>query len=359
MKFLARFGLAPSTIEGGNHKTPHDVEIKLGSEAVPSRTAFEISDEANDSWRFFHQHRRLTLPREPMFTQDDTFFTAGSCFAVEIRKALRQRGLCCAPDYRRIAFNPASVKIGSLPERENMNLYNTFSIRQEAERAAGLWSQDDDDIWTLPDRILKNGRVVQGQGTVYQDPYQRLVFATDKPALIEAIKALGAATSEGLRRASAIVITLGLTEVFVKADNNLVANQTPLYGRGGGEAETRFHASSYNENLENVERTIALLKTLNPSARVVISVSPVPLERTFSGDDVYVATMRSKSILLAVAREICSRHDHCYYFPSYEFVSSLGSAAFQDKDGRHVKIEVVDEIVRSFIAATFRPATSS
>ena len=241
-------------------------------------------------------------------------------------------------------------------ERENMNLYNTFSIRQEIERAAGLWTQDEDDVWTLPDRVLNDGRVVEGPGTLYQDPYQRLVFAATRPELIEAIGALAAVTSQGLRQATVVVITLGLTEVFVKTDNGRIANQTPLYGRGGGEAETRFHASSHDENLDNVEQTIRLLKGLNPGARVIISVSPVPLAQTFSTDDVYVATMRSKAILLTVAREVCSRHDHCYYFPSFEFVSSLGAQAFQERDGRHVRAEVVAEIVRAFVAATFRDA---
>ncbi len=348
MNFLARFGLAPTTPEGDRRNA--------ATAAEAGQAAFEIADRTNDRWPVFHRHRRLTLPRRPMFTRDDVFFTAGSCFAVEIRKALRQRGLNCLPDYRRIGFDPARVKIGSLPERENMNLYNTFSIRQEVERAAGLWSQDEDDVWTLPDRILKNGRVVRGRGVVYQDPYQRLVFATRKPDLIEATEALADAMSAGLRQATAIVITLGLTEVFVKVDDGRVANQAPLYGRGGGQTETRFHASAYDENLDNVEQTILLLKTLNPEARVVISVSPVPLAQTFSGDDVYVATMRSKAILLAVAREVCTRHDHCLYFPSYEFVSSLGAMAFQERDGRHVRAEVVAEIVRAFVAATFRDA---
>ena len=317
----------------------------------------EIVEEPNDDWRRFHLKRSVSIVPAKLFGPSDTFFTIGSCFAEEVRKALTRRGVCCLPDYHRIVFDPQVSVVDTLPEIEHMNYYNTFSIRQEFERAAGEWTQSPDDVWEIPDRVISGGRVKRGPGSIWQDPYRRLTFGATKEALNACIASINSVMSDGIRRADAFIITLGLTEVFVKTDNGLVACQFPGYGRGGGAKTTSFHASPFAENLANMERTVTLIRKLNPNAVVVITVSPVPLRRTFTGDDIVVANLRSKATLLAVAHEICSRHSHCRYFPSYGIATAAGHDAFQARDGRHVAPEFVEKIMGAFIKAHFREAS--
>lgn len=319
-----------------------------------SEEPVEIADEANDDWKRFHLKRSVSVVPAKIFGPSDRFFTIGSCFAKEVRKALTGHGVPCLPDYRRISFDPKFAVVDTLPSGEHMNYYNTFSIRQEFERAAGEWTQAEDDVWEIPGRVISDGSVRRGPGTIWQDPYRRMTFGASREILNASLASINSVMAEGIRRANAFIITLGLTEVFVKNDNGLVACQFPGYGRGGGTNTTSFHASSYDENFANMDRIAKLIRKLNPRATVIVTVSPVPLRKTFTGDDIVVANLRSKAILLAVAHEICRQHSHCRYFPSYNIATVAGHDAFQERDGRHVAPEFVQKIMDTFVEAYFR-----
>ena len=307
----------------------------------------------NAKWAVFQKTRKMTLPVNRVFSRAQKFFTIGSCFAEEIRKALVAQNVVCLPEYSRIKVDPNRMRIDTLPAREHMNYYNTFSIRQEFERVAGLWQQEEGDFWTLPNRAIDNAMVVRGDGQVFQDPYRRLVFGSCEADLWDAIQQVNEAFTAGVRAADVFVITLGMTEVFRKLSDGRVANQIPVYAGGGGLAETEFHNSDYLENLRNMEVTLSLIREINPEAQIVLSVSPVPLERTFSGEDVFVANMQSKSTLRAVAGAIVRRYDFVHYFPGYEIVSGIGAAAYDERDMVHIKPEIVEVIVAAFVNTHF------
>ncbi|MDH5694945.1 MAG: GSCFA domain-containing protein, partial [Gammaproteobacteria bacterium] len=99
----------------------------------------QYSDRVNKKWEVLYESRCLTVKNNRRFNLNQKFFTIGSCFAEEIRKALSARKVSCYPEYRNIDIDPQRMIIDTLPAREHMNYYNTFSIRQELERAAGLW----------------------------------------------------------------------------------------------------------------------------------------------------------------------------------------------------------------------------
>jgi len=302
-------------------------------------------------WEGLYDTRTLTIRRKTIISPTDKVFTIGSCFAEEIRKAMTARGMACLPSYRDVAVDLSRMRVDNLPRREHMNYYNTFSIRQELERAAGLWTQDRQDVWQIQNRQIQDGNVATGEGEVYQDPYRRLVFGRTLDDLWEALDQVNDVMARGIREADAAFITLGMTEVFRKRNNGLICNQVPTYVGGAGLRESYFHASTFQENYENVRATIRLFRQLNPDIRLVVTVSPVPLHRTFSGEDIYVANMLSKSTLRAVAGEICREFEDVTYFPSYEIVSGFGSVAFREGDLLHVREDVAALIVSTFLQA--------
>ncbi|MEZ5854497.1 MAG: GSCFA domain-containing protein [Hyphomicrobiaceae bacterium] len=109
-----------------------------------------------------------------------------------------------------------------------------------------------------------------------------------------------------------------------------------------------FHESTFKENFDNVSATIDRLSEAFPKAGIVLTVSPVALGCTWSGADVVVANMASKTTLRAVAHEICRAYDQVTYWPSFEF------AMMEDvflADGRHVKRSAVKRIISAFIEA--------
>ena len=248
------------------------------------------------------------------------------------------------------------MKIDTLPAREHMNYYNTFSIRQELERAAGQWTQAANDIWLVHKRDIQNGVFVAGERTLCQDPYRRLVFGKTPEDLHEALEQINVVMRDGFRQADVCVITLGMTEVFKKKDNGLVCNQVPVYGGGSGLRETFFHASDYQENLENMRVSLRLLKEMNPKVQVILTVSPVPLHRSFNSDDIFVNNYESKCTMRAVTAKICREFDWVHYFPAFEIVWGMGATAYQAKDRLHVKEEVVDRIIAAFMDTHFETA---
>lgn len=320
------------------------------------------TERANKKWEVLHASRSMTIPFDYRFTTGDIFFTIGSCFAEEVRKSLTAQDVVCLPNYSQISFDSNHCIVDTLPHREHMNYYNTFSILQEISRAVGEWEQDPNDYWVLNGRRISSGRVVKGEDStdrVFQDPYRRLVMADSPELLREVSSRVSSVFRDGLSKCSVLVITLGMTEVFRKKDNQRVCNQVPVYGGGGGLRETFFYKSTFDDNIRNMRAILDKVKIFNPNIQVVLSVSPVPLHRSFGNNDIFVNNYASKCTLRAVAEQICDEYPWVKYFPSFEIVWNMGSAAYLESDLLHVKPEVVRLVIKSFIRSFFAPPSES
>ncbi|MEE2731425.1 MAG: GSCFA domain-containing protein [Pseudomonadota bacterium] len=302
-------------------------------------------DSLNHQWSVFNKQFVHTLPLNAIFDQRSRIFTLGSCFAVEIRKALKKSQIAVFPQYETLSLEPDRYRIGDFPVRENFNYYNTFSIEQEFAKALQLWSQDEQDYWQVPDRWWGT------EDLVYQDPYRRCVFGRTREDVIAATRALDDVVRQGAQAADGFLITLGLIEVWKKKDNQKVACMQPGYNAGGGAEELQFHLSSFSENLDNLRNIISHICDLNAKAQIVFTVSPVPLGKTFTDNDVFVANMESKSLLRAAAAQVCREHEQVHYFPSYDICSAIKNV--YTEDGRHIRPEIVKMILNGFFASYF------
>ncbi len=303
----------------------------------------KLSDKQNSLWSTFNENKTLTLPIYDHLKKDTKVFAMGSCFAVEIREALIKAGIDVYPKYKQIPIDHSEYIIGALPERDNINYYHTFAIRQEFERYHKIWSQKQEDHWQVADRFWPNP-----QDTVYQDPYRRTVLGKTPEALTKAVDLVTKCTQDGMESADLFLITLGLIEVWRKKDNGLFSCEYPGYNAGGGYSETDFHLSSFQENYENIKETVRLIKLINPKATIVFTVSPVALGKTFTSNDVVTANTESKSLLRTAAAQVVREEEDVFYFPSYEIANALGEATFKES-GRHVKEDVVFAITTVFM----------
>lgn len=316
---------------------PDASSVSQGCDAEPARP------RVNRLWSYYNEHKALTFEPRPLIAPGTRVFTMGSCFAVEIRRRLKELGYTVFPDYGSLAFDPSRQKVGSLPARENLNHYHSFAIRQEIEKAFGLWRQDDDDYWRVENSAIDEPLF---DGAVCQDPYRRLVFGRTPADLQEVTARLDDVIRSGLEAADVYILTLGLIEVWRNKSSGLVACMNPGYGGGGGVTESEFVNSGFSENYDNMRRAIELLFEHFPERQVVLTVSPVPLGATFTDADVFVANMESKSTLRAVAGQLAAEFDRVHYFPSYE-ICQMGNPF--SPDGRHVRPDVVAMIVATFL----------
>ena len=89
------------------------------------------------------------------------------------------------------------------------------------------------------------------------------------------------------------------------------------------------------------------------------TVSPVPLNRTMTDQDILIANTYSKSTLRAVVGAIVDRHDNVFYVPSYERVMLSKDSSIWRPDLRHVVDDFVGTIASSFAAAALGRSAGS
>jgi hypothetical protein len=166
---------------------------------------------------------------------------------------------------------------------------------------------------------------------------------------------------EGLLEAGAFVFTLGLAEVWQDRATEAV------FWRGVPEdvyeADRHvFRLSTVEENEANVVRILDLVRSVNESAPIVLTLSPVPLRATFRGISCLTADSVSKSVLRVALDLVMSRRlDNVWYWPSFEIVRWVGAhvpwAAYGEDEGkpRDVDRRLVAAIIDAFVEAFFTP----
>lgn len=302
-----------------------------------------IRREANARWQDSARGTIVTVQPERLIGPDTRIFSMGSCFAVEIRNALRARGQHVLPDYFRIPFPADRVSIGKLPQRDNVNHYDTYSIVQEFERAFG-----EAPASSFPPLDVVPGSLRKRLGTSarWQDPYRREVYATSRESIESVSDAITQTIGEGIHGADVYILTLGLIETWVDEVSARHVWSERVRRLVSRPERIRFHHSNYDENLTNLRRVCDLIHHHYPDRLVVLTVSPVALGETFSGTDVVSANTLSKSLLRTVAGQIQRDHPYLRYWPSYELAQRND---IFEPDGRHVKLPTVSHIVEAFV----------
>ncbi len=154
-----------------------------------------------------------------------------------------------------------------------------------------------------------------------------------------------------LQNADAVILTLGLSEAVFDKKDELYLNSIPMLGLAATEVfEDRFdgHLIDTDTSLQALEDARLELMHVRPDIKIIVTVSPVPLDSTFSGGDVVVANAASKSMLRATAHRFSSRYDNVDYFPSFEMVTYSDPTMAFRPDRRHVTGAMVDQITGLF-----------
>jgi len=296
----------------------------------------------NPIWTKSERGRRMRMRNVPIIRRETKIFTMGSCFALEIRHALLRRGFNVWPKISDLEFDHQSQIVNLLPDEDDLSHYDTFTIRQEFEKAFDGRNFEAGDFWEISGRSINK---VMQRDKVWQDPYRKNIFASDPAGIADVSRKLDARIREGIMEAEVYVITLGLIETWRNRTNGLHACVYPGSGGGGGESEVELHVASYQENYENMRRVCELVFSHFPERRIILTVSPVALERTFRDIDVVIANMESKSTLRAVAGQICREFPQVHYLPTYELFM------YHDlfgNDGRHTARDGVETAIELF-----------
>lgn len=275
---------------------------------------------------------------------DDRIVTAGSCFAQHVARFLSHSGYNhyiaekahpIVPDAVAAAHNYGlfSARYG--------NVYTTRQLKQLLQRAYGRF-EPQAEAWFAP------------RGTGVVDPFRPQIQPGGyrSPEELAADRAHHlACVRDALERMDVFVFTLGLTEAWADRRDGAVFPVAPGVAGGSHDPdEVEFRNFDEVESYADLQEAIEFLREINPRLRIILTVSPVPLNATYEDRHVLLSTAWSKAVLRLVAEKAARSFRDCVYFPSYEIITSphvLGR--YYEEDRREVREEGVEHVMRLFM----------
>lgn len=275
----------------------------------------------------------------------DAVAAAGSCFAQHMTRKLVSTGFSyLVTESAPAGMSPEEVvsrSYGVYTARYG-NIYTPRQMVQLFRRAFGMlrpW----DTVWAS-----RRGGFI--------DPFRPEIepggFGSPESVLKDREAHL-LAVREMFMGLNTLIFTLGLTETWRSKVDGMVFPVAPgAVSDGLDSGGYEFINFDYLEVRNDLLALVDEVRQVNPLARFVLTVSPVPLVATYEDRHVLVSTVASKSILRAAADEVCRLRPGVMYFPSYEIITlPAARGAYYQDDLRTVTAAGVDHVMTAFLEA--------
>lgn len=290
-----------------------------------------------------HDRRRgpfgmLVPALSPRFTiaPQSACFTIGSCFSRNVEEALEERAMELPT--KRFHNPPAEW-----PWRHNglLNEYNPGSIAQRIHHALEGRPFAEETLVETPHGVLD---------LLLPSPSHAIGVTLERA---RARRAEIAGVYAHLERAALVIVTLGMVEGWFDREVELFLNRKPpSIAMETAPGRYAFRRLNVDETLGLLAPAIAALLARGVP-RVLLAVSPVPFNTSFSGREAYGANLYSKSVLRVAAEALLDDH-RVDYFPSYEMVTSGGGGVYA-ADNMHIRDAVVRQVVEVLLEAYTTP----
>lgn len=237
------------------------------------------------------------VPPAPIITPAARIRAQGSCFANNIHKALIKAGYL--------------VGHMDFPEAVNSPLANAEMLRHV----------------TSPER-----------------PYDQAEHQELFP------KAVCAEIGQHIASEDVFILTLGVSCAWYRK-----GAMRPSFRIAGALDEYEMRYVGVKENFDAILDIITSIRRLNASTKIILTVSPVPMNRSYGLGSAVMVDARSKSTLyLATSLAMAEKMPGVYYWPSFEIVRWLAPHAgpaygADDLSTRHVNQDLVTLIVKLFL----------
>lgn len=250
------------------------------------------------------------FPAEPFIRKDHYIAAFGSCFAAEVTRFLLRRGY-------RVFGNDIGLNVHII--RSGEGLVNTAALRQQFEWAfagkapsAAVWhNRDGSEVEVSPE---------------IQEATRSIFLSTE-----------------------VFIFTLGLSEVWYdKVSGDVFWRAIP--NQRFDPDRHSFRVMGVDENRANLTRVYEMIREFRPEARIIFTLSPVPLAATFRPISCITANSVSKASLRVAIDEVMRAFSHdplLHYFPSYEIITSFLSEPM-GADLRHPLPETIEFVMGTF-----------
>jgi hypothetical protein len=250
-------------------------------------------------------------PVTPPITPTTQITAFGSCFAANISNWLSKR------NFRVLNKDDAAKNAYVVTCGEGM--VNSFVIRQQFE-----WAWENKSF----DGALWHGYKAEeyGYDPAIQAETKRIFDATD-----------------------VFILTFGLSEVWYDEPTGNVFWRT-IPKDAYDPARHKFRVSTVAENKDNLRAIYALIRKHRPDAKIIFTLSPIPLIATFRDNACLTSNSVSKAVLRVAIDEVVREYAAeavLHYWPSYELVTDVFHLPYK-ADRRHVPEPVLDYIMTLF-----------
>lgn len=250
-------------------------------------------------------------PEQPVIDHDTQITAFGSCFAANISNWLSRRRFRVL-NKDEAARNAYVVACGE-------GMVNSFVIRQQFE-----WAWENKTF----DTALWHGYRAEEYG---YDPR------------------IQAETRRIFDQTDLFILTFGLSEVWYDEPSGNVFWRT-IPKDAYDPARHKFRVSTVEENRDNLRAIYRLIRKHRPGARVIFTLSPIPLIATFRDVACLTANSVSKAVLRVAIDEVVREFRDeglLSYWPSYELVTDVFALPYKP-DRRHPEGAVLDYIMTLF-----------
>jgi hypothetical protein len=295
--------------------------IEIEQDGVKRRTSATFFRGA--SVNFYPTERSLTrknavetymsygwMPKQPFVGKDTKLVAFGSCFASNISNYLHKRG------YNVLTKRESKSYVTTMGD----GIVNTFAILQQFK-------------WAWLNHVPKGS---------FWHGYEAEEFGYDDEIRLQT-KAL-------FDEADVFIITLGLSEIWYDEPTGEVFWRAVPEDKYDAKRH-KFRVSTVEENKRNILEIHSLIRRFRPDAKIVITVSPIPLTATFRPVTCISANAVSKAVLRVavdeVIREVQPKDSNLFYFPSYDVVMFAFDNQWTE-DRRHVYPHVLDFNMKIF-----------
>lgn len=313
------------------------------SEKIPGDEAFKTTLRNKSSkWPSRGKSNRIepfcapAINAKHTLSKTDQIFTMGSCFARNIERMLIETGHNVP--FANIKFPKEELWQGTSGNPALLNKYTPQSMLNELE-------------YVFNDKYKAEDFLVEASDDLYFD-YQ---LHTDIPVSfargVERRKEIKKSIKDYMSNADVVILTLGLVEVWWDDHNKLYLNETPSK-RIIDKHPNRFSFVTMSplDVFDSVSKILELIKAnTKDNTWIMITVSPVPLSRTFRDQDIITANMYSKSVLRVAAEIESHKSDQVEYFPSFESVMLSERSQTWEDDQIHIKISAIKKITQRVI----------
>lgn len=249
-------------------------------------------------------------------SRQDKVVTAGSCFAQHVARHLTFAGF-----NHLVTEQPHPVLHAKIIADFNYrvfsarygNVYTARQLLQLVQRAYGQFTPVADH-WPQG----KEGRVVDPfRPQIQPDGFSSAAeLAADREVHLAAVR-------QAIEAMDVFVFTLGLTEAWIDRRDGAVFPLAP--GVAGGVYDpdiVEFENFDEAETATDLIAALQLIRSFNPRVKIILTVSPVPLNATMEDRHVFLSTTWSKAVLRIAAEKAVRTVANTCYFPSYEIITA-------------------------------------